>query len=155
MITVNHGLFGLEPPPCRNSFVFEVIRPEFCPRLGCVKIYHQNNNESYCFNNDVTMTSSLKCALRYSNFFNFFIFHPMKLKIGTKVNQDVLRLLFVLATEHTLLRIFLNIWPQIWFPRDLYDDAPQNSCTIECGTLNCPRVLHLTARLYNYQCTFT
>ena len=43
-----------------------------------------------------------------------------------------LRLLFVLATEHTLLRIFLKIWRQILFPGDLHDDAPYNSCTIEC-----------------------
>ena len=35
-----------------------------------------------------------------------------------------LRLLFVLAMEHTLLRIFLNIWRQILFPGDLHDDAP-------------------------------
>ena len=34
-----------------------------------------------------------------------------------------LRLLFVLATKHTLLRMFLNIWRQIWFPGDLHDDA--------------------------------
>ena len=37
---------------------------------------------------------------------------------------EVLRMLFVLATEHTLLRIFLNIWRQMLFPRDLHDDAP-------------------------------
>ena len=30
-----------------------------------------------------------------------------------------LRLLFVLATEHTFMRIFLNIWHQIWLPADL------------------------------------
>ena len=29
------------------------------------------------------------------------------------------------------------------------------SYTIECGTLKCPRVLYFTARLSNYQCTFT
>ena len=28
----------------------------------------------------------------------------------------------MLATEHTLLRIFLNIWRQILFPGDLHDD---------------------------------
>ena len=33
--------------------------------------------------------------------------------------QVILRLLFVLATEHTLLRMFLNIWRQILFPGDL------------------------------------
>ena len=32
-----------------------------------------------------------------------------------------LRLLFVLPTEHSLLRMFLNIWRQIWFPEDLHD----------------------------------
>ena len=32
-----------------------------------------------------------------------------------------LRLLFVLATEHTLLRIFKNIWRQILLPGDLHD----------------------------------
>ena len=32
-----------------------------------------------------------------------------------------LRLLFVLATEHTLLRMFLNIWRQILYPEDLRD----------------------------------
>ena len=37
-------------------------------------------------------------------------------------NPD-LRLLFVLATEHTLLRMFLNIWRQSLFPGDLHDDA--------------------------------
>ena len=34
-----------------------------------------------------------------------------------------LRLFFVLATEHTLLRTFLNIWCQSLFPGDLYDAA--------------------------------
>ena len=34
-----------------------------------------------------------------------------------------LRLLFVLAMEHTLLRMFLNTWLQILFPGDLHDDA--------------------------------
>ena len=33
----------------------------------------------------------------------------------------LLRLLFVLATEHTLLRMFLNSWRQILFPGDLHD----------------------------------
>ena len=33
------------------------------------------------------------------------------------------RLLFVLATEHNLLRIFLSIWRQILFPEDLHDAA--------------------------------
>ena len=30
--------------------------------------------------------------------------------------------LFVLATEHTLLRMFLNIWHQMLFSGDLHDD---------------------------------
>ena len=34
-----------------------------------------------------------------------------------------LRLLFVLATEHTLLYMFLNIWREILFPGDLHDAA--------------------------------
>ena len=66
-----------------------------------------------------------------------------------------LRLLFVLATEHTLLRKFLNIWRQILFPGDLDDDALLNFCTIKPGTFNCPRGLQLPARLNNYQCIFT
>ena len=33
------------------------------------------------------------------------------------------RLLFGLATEHTLLRMFSNIWHQILFPGDLHDAA--------------------------------
>ena len=33
----------------------------------------------------------------------------------------LLKLLFVLATEHTLLRMFLNISRQILFPEDLHD----------------------------------
>ena len=32
-----------------------------------------------------------------------------------------LRLLFVLATEHTMLRMFLNIWRHILFLGDLHD----------------------------------
>ena len=45
--------------------------------------------------------------------------------------------LFVLATEHTLLRMFLNIWHQILFPGDLHDGA---LCTTERRTFirNCP-----------------
>ena len=52
-----------------------------------------------------------------------------------------LRLLFVLATEHTLMLMFLNIWSQILFPGDLHDDALQNFCIIEYGTLNCSHLL--------------
>ena len=37
--------------------------------------------------------------------------------------DQCLRLLLVLATKHTLLRIFLNIWHQILFPEDLHDAA--------------------------------
>ena len=29
----------------------------------------------------------------------------------------------MLATEHTLLRMFLNVWRQILFPGDLRDDV--------------------------------
>ena len=61
--------------------------------------------------------------------------------------------MFVLATEHTLLRMFSDIWSQALFPGDLHDAALQNFCTIECGTFNCPRGLQLPARLCNYQCT--
>ena len=43
--------------------------------------------------------------------------------MGVKIHQIALRLLFVLATEHILLRIFLNIWRQILLPGDLYDAA--------------------------------
>ena len=39
-----------------------------------------------------------------------------------KLTTD-LSLLFVFATEHTLLRIFFNIWRHILFPGDLHDDA--------------------------------
>ena len=49
----------------------------------------------------------------------------------------VLRLLFMLATEHTLLRMFLNIWCQILFPEDLHDAAFWNFCTFECGKAFC------------------
>ena len=45
-----------------------------------------------------------------------------------------LRLLFVLATEHTLLLMFSNIRRQILFPGNLHDD-----------TFNCPRCLKLPA----------
>ena len=47
----------------------------------------------------------------------------------------VSRLLSVLATEHTLLRMFLNIWRQILFPGDLHGAAPKNFCTNECGNV--------------------
>ena len=74
--------------------------------------------------------------------FNFFV-------------SDHLKLLFVLAAEHTLLRMFLSIWRQILFPGDLHDDALYNFCTTEGGTFNCPPSLQLPARLSNYQCTST
>ena len=61
----------------------------------------------------------------------------------------------MLATEHTLLRMFLNICRQSLFPGDLHDAALQNFCKTECGTFNCPQDLQLLARLSNYQCTFT
>ena len=65
-------------------------------------------------------------------------------------------MLFVLATEHSLLRMFfLNIWRQILFPDDPPHASLYNFCTIEFGTFDCPRGLQLPARLSNYQCTFT
>ena len=63
--------------------------------------------------------------------------------------QYSVRLLFVLATEHTLLRIFFYYWCQIWLPGDLHDAAFQNFFTIECETFNCQRGLLLLARLSN------
>ena len=45
-----------------------------------------------------------------------------------------LRLLFVLATEHTLLRMFLNIWCQILFLGSLHNAALQDFFAAECGT---------------------
>ena len=66
----------------------------------------------------------------------------------------ILKLLFVLAIEHTLLGMFFNC-QNIWFPGDLDDAALQNLCTIECRTFTFPRSLQLPARLRNYQCTFT
>ena len=65
-----------------------------------------------------------------------------------------LRLLFVLATEHTLLHILFNIWRQIWLPGDLHDAAFKNFCTTEFGTFNSPRGMQLPARLSNCQCIF-
>ena len=38
-------------------------------------------------------------------------------------SSTLLRLLFVLATEHTLLRMFSNIWRQILLPGNLHDAA--------------------------------
>ena len=60
----------------------------------------------------------------------------------------------MLATEHSLLRMFLNIWCQIWFPEDLHDASLYNICIIEFGTFDCPRGLQFPARLTYYQCTF-
>ena len=37
--------------------------------------------------------------------------------------NDMLRLLFVLVTEHTVLHMFSNIWHQILFLGDLHDAA--------------------------------
>ena len=53
-----------------------------------------------------------------------------------EANKLALRLLLVLATEHTLFRIFLNIWHQILLPGDLHDAAVENFCTTECGAFN-------------------
>ena len=46
------------------------------------------------------------------------MFHVIGAYKGTS-----LRLLFVHATEHTSLRMFLNIWREILFPGDLHDTA--------------------------------
>ena len=62
-----------------------------------------------------------------------------------------LRLLFVLAVEHTLLRMFLNIWRQILFP----GCCSLNFCTTKCRNSNCPCGMQLPAHLSNCQCTFT
>ena len=53
----------------------------------------------------------------------------------------------MLATEHTLLRMFLNIWRKILFPGGLHKTAIYNFCIIRCGTFNCSHVLQLPARL--------
>ena len=45
------------------------------------------------------------------------------LHFSQKVVGMTLRLLFVLVTEHTLLRIFKNIWRKLLFPRELQDAA--------------------------------
>ena len=75
---------------------------------------------------------------------------------GALALMKLLRLLFVLATEHTLLRMFLNVWCQILFPGDLHDTALKNFCTVECGTfLKSPTRSAIPARLSNCQCTFT
>ena len=50
------------------------------------------------------------------------IFHWLRASQTLSPLND-LRLSFVLATEHTLLRMFLNIWRQILFSGDLHDDA--------------------------------
>ena len=58
----------------------------------------------------------------------------------TMYRCNILRLLFVLAREHSLLRMFLNIWREIWFPEDPHDASLYNFCTIEFGTFDCPRI---------------
>ena len=46
------------------------------------------------------------------------------IRAAVSTPMNVLKVvLFVLATEHTLLRIFLNIWRQLLLPRDLHDAA--------------------------------
>ena len=55
----------------------------------------------------------------------------------------------MLAKEHSLLRMFLNIWRQILFPEDLHHASLYNFCTTGFGTFNCPRGLQLPARLSN------
>ena len=51
---------------------------------------------------------------------------PKKIDCTCLVEDSSLRLLFVLATEHTSLHMFLNIWRQILFLRDQDDAAVQN-----------------------------
>ena len=48
---------GRVPLPCCNSFVFKVIQHKICTWVGCVKIYQENDNDSYCLNFDVKMAS--------------------------------------------------------------------------------------------------
>ena len=43
----------------------------------------------------------------------------------------------MLAMEHPLLRMLLNIWHQILFLEDLHDASLYNFCAIEFGTFNC------------------
>ena len=74
--------------------------------------------------------------------------------VTNKIGESSLRLLFVLAMEHTLLHMFLNIWHQILFLGNLHDASPLNFCTTECGTLNCLCSLQLPECLSNYQHTF-
>ena len=58
---------------------------------------------------------------------------------------------FVLAMEHTLLGMLLNIWRKILFPGNLHDAAHKNFCTVENGNINCPHGLQLPVCLSNYQ----
>ena len=80
---INLGLFGPEPAlegvfstpsPCCNSFVFKVIMPKFYTLVGCVKCYQENNNESFCFNNDVMITSLHKFVLFVRPIYESFLF---------------------------------------------------------------------------------
>ena len=75
-----------------------------------------------------------------------------------KLDEEIeraLRLLFMLARKHTLLRMFLNIWRQVLFPGDLHDAGLYNFWTTECENSKCPCGMQLPASLSNYQCTFT
>ena len=69
---------------------------------------------------DLNMHHTEKDSSRI-NFIEQYIFI---VKRNNKVSSSFeLRLLFVLATEHTLLHMLLDIWRQILFPGDLYDAA--------------------------------
>ena len=64
---------------------------------------------------------TLKVIHGYRTYHNNF--HIEENQIQNVNCETSLRLLFVLATEHTLLRMFLNIWRQILLSGDLHDDV--------------------------------
>ena len=72
-----------------------------------------------------------------------------------KMSSHISRLLFVLATEHTLLRMFLNIWRQFCFRETCIMMLFRISVQLSVKPLICPQGLQLPALLSNYQCTFT
>ena len=120
-------------------------------------IWEECVTKSLCWN-----MRSLEHSLRPETVIVYFLLHIIVYKYTKKqfyckssnVSDHIsyLRLLFVLATEHTLSFMFLNIWHQILFLGDLHDAALYNFCTIDCGTFNCHTVCN---SLNNYQCTFT
>ena len=46
---------------------------------------------------------------------------PPRTSAMQSFGRMTLRLLFMLATDNSSLRMFLNIWRQILFPEDLHD----------------------------------